>query len=134
MFGRMRSSRSRLSGVETPTSGRLLGATTLVANNVYDADGKLVGKLEEIIIDTKTGCVRHAVLAIGGVMGFGSRRFAVPWSTLSADPDYRRCVVDVTQMQFTAVQVPEGDPWLQRTDSTLLDDIGRARRPLGTKS
>ena len=134
MFERMRSPGSRSTDAEAPPPGRLLGATSLVANNVYDADGKLVGKLEEIVIDTTTGCVRHVVLAVGGVMGFGSRRFAVPWSTLRADPDFRRCVVDVSQMHFTAIEVPNGDPWLQRTGSTLVDGIGLARRPLDTKS
>ena len=96
----------------------LLGVSSLVANSVYDAEGTLVGKLEEILIDTRTGCVRHAVLAVGGILGLGRKRVAIPWSALKPDAQYRRCVVDVTQMQLTAVRVPDDDPWLQRNYST----------------
>jgi len=92
---------------------RLLGVGSLLANRVYDADGNFVGKLEEIVIDANTGCVRHAVLAIGGIMGIGRQRFAVPWSALTPDADLRRCVIDVTRMQLTAVRIPKDDPWLQ---------------------
>ena len=94
-------------------STSLLGMTSLVANSVYDAEGALVGKLEEIVIDIHTGCVRHVVLAVGGILGIGRRRLAIPWSALTPDTNYRRCVVNVTQMQLTAVRVPDDDPWLQ---------------------
>ena len=112
----------------------LLGVTSLVANRVYNAEGKLLGKVEEIVIDTRTGCVRHAVLTVGGCLGFGRRRLAVPWSTLTPDADYRRCVVDVTQMQLMAVQVPDDDPWLQRHSPTRANE-NNARRAhvLGAK-
>ena len=113
MFGG--SNKTRLpSSLDASTSACLLGMTSLVANSVYDAEGALVGKLEEIVIDTRTGCVRHVVLAVGGILGIGRRRLAVPWSALTPDANYRRCVVNVTQMQLTAVRVPDDDPWLQR--------------------
>ena len=113
MFGMTNT--NRISGSANVAKGAsLLGATSLVANRVYDAEGKLVGKLEEIVIDTRTGCVRHAVLTVGGILGLGRRRLAVPWSALTPDANYRRCVVDLTQMQLMAVQVPDDDPWLQR--------------------
>lgn len=120
MFGRTRSNRVAASA-GTALDASLLGVKSLVANSVYDAEGNLVGKLEEIVIDTRTGCVRHVVLAVGGVLGIGRRRLAVPWSALSPDARYRRCVVDVTQMQLTAVRVPDDDPWLQRNHSTRPD-------------
>jgi len=115
-------SRSYVQASANPGSSKLdslLGLRSLVANRVYDAEGNFVGKLEEIVIDTRTGCVRHAVLAIGGIMGIGRRRFAVPWSTLTPDANLRRCVIDVTRMQLTAVRVPKDDPWLQRSNPMI---------------
>ena len=47
--------------------GKLLGMKSLVANRLYDAQGNPVGKLEEIVLDVRTGCVRHVVVAVGGV-------------------------------------------------------------------
>jgi len=104
--------------------GKLLGMKSLVANRLYDAEGNPVGKLEEIVLDIRTGCVRHVVVAVGGVMGIGRRRFAVPWSALTPDADCRRCKIDVAQMRLTAVPIPEGDPWLQRIAPTRAVGTG----------
>jgi hypothetical protein len=132
MFSRPRSTHA---STDTAKNACLLGVQSLVANSVYDADGNLVGKLEEIVIDTRTGCVRHAVLAVGGIFGIGRTRLAVPWSALNPDTDYRRCTVDVTQMQLTAVRIPDNDPWLQGNASTQArESYSRPARVLGTRS
>lgn len=134
MFERIRRLGASPAVSQASKHGCLLGVRNLVGNNVYDADGNYVGRLEEIIIDPTAGCVRHAVLAVGGVMGLGGRRLAVPWSTLTPDPDYRRCVVDVTQMQFTATRVPKDDPWLRRADAThTIEDTVFVSRLLGRR-
>jgi sporulation protein YlmC with PRC-barrel domain len=111
----------------------LLGVRSLVANKLYDADGNFVGKLEEIVLDVRTGCVRHVIVAMGGVLGLGRRRFAVPWSALQPDAQYCRAVVDVAQMRLTAVPVPNDDPWLRRPAARQLTGVGlpRITRALG---
>jgi sporulation protein YlmC with PRC-barrel domain len=103
-----------------PHDSHLLGAQSLVANKLYDADGNHVGKLEEIVLDVRTGCVRHVIVAMGGFLGLGRRRFAVPWSALQPDARYCRAVVDVAQMRLTAVPIPDDDPWLRRPASASL--------------
>jgi hypothetical protein len=134
MFDRIRRLGSSPATAEASKHGCLLGVRDLVANSVYDAHANYVGKLEEIVIEPTTGCVRHAVLAVGGVFGLGRRRLALPWSTLTPDPTYRRCVVDVTQMPFTAVRIPENDPWLQRADLThTTEDTLFVSRLLGRR-
>jgi len=127
MFSRIKSDRIAANG-DIAKNARLLGVKSLLENSVYDADGNRVGTLEEIVIDTRTGCVRHAVLAVGGTLGIGRKRIAVPWSAVNADADYRRCIVDMAQMQLTAVRVPADDPWLQRNHSTQADGYSREAR------
>ena len=133
MFGRNTGNRSSAS-TDASKDACLLGVNSLVGNSVYDAEGNLVGKLEEIVIDTRTGCVRHAVLAIGGILGIGRKRVAIPWNALKPDANYRRCVVDVTQMRLTAVRVSDDDPWLQRSGSTHANENHpRPARMLATR-
>ena len=115
----MKQTNPRISGsVDATTTPCLLGTTSLIEDDVYDAAGKHLGEIEEIVLDVRTGCVRYAVLALGGFLGIGQKRFAVPWSALTPDVAYRRCTVDVALMRLMAVSVPRNDPWLQQSHPT----------------
>lgn len=95
-----------------------VGASSLLKAGVYDAAGTRLARIDDIILDARTGSVRFVVLALGGFLGIGRERFAVPWHVLAPDIDNGRCVVDVALLPFMAVSVPEDDPWLQRTART----------------
>ena len=124
MLNRMRSEQRISVTVNSTINACLLGTTSLIKDDVYDAAGKFLGEIDEIVLDVRTGCVRYAVLSLGGFLGIGRKRFAVPWRALTPDADYRRCIVDVALMQLMAVPVPQNDPWLQRTGPTWSDPTG----------
>lgn len=100
---------------DATTNDRLLGTTSLIRDDVYDAAGTFLGEIEELLIDARTGCVRYAVLAVGGFLGVGRKRFAVSWRAFSPDANYRRCIVDRVLMQLTAQSIPRDDPSLRHT-------------------
>src|SRR6185295_13347268 len=102
MFNRTRSNPRFTRRADVRTSNRSVGTTDLIEDEVYDTEGQFLGKIEEIVLDTRTGCVRHAVLALGGFLGIGRKRFAIPWSALTPDVDYRRCVANLAPMQLMA--------------------------------
>ncbi|MEO8848169.1 MAG: PRC-barrel domain-containing protein [Casimicrobiaceae bacterium] len=93
-----------------------VGASSLIEDDVYDPTGKRMGEVEEIILDIRTGCARYVVLSFGGFMGIGRKHVAVPWSALTPDLDYHRCVLDVAALYLMSVPVVNEDPWLQRYD------------------
>ena len=95
-----------------------VGASSLIKANVYDAAGHRLARIDDIILDNRTGSVRFVVLGLGGFLGIGRQRFAVPWHVLTPDIDDRRCIVDMALLPFVAVSVPEDDRWLQRTART----------------
>ena len=110
---------SQLSASAEPIAdATLLGTKSLIEDEVYDAGGKFLGEIEEIVLDVRTGCVRYAVLGLGGFLGIGRKRFAVPWSAITPDADYRRSVIDVALMHLMAVPVSANDPWLRRAERT----------------
>ncbi len=115
MFHGMRTRARIYSNADLTANPSHLGITSLIDDDVYDADGKCLGEVEEIIVDARTGCIRYAVLAFGGLLGFGRQRFAVPWFVLTPDSKYQRCVVDVGLMRITGRPVTPADPWLQQT-------------------
>src|ERR1017187_2628145 len=58
---------------------RVLAASTLAGDSVRNAAGEDLGKLDELMIDIKSGRVAYAVLSFGGVLRMGNKLFAVPW-------------------------------------------------------
>ena len=118
MFNRTASNPHVTTRAGVRTNIPFVGTTTLIEDEAYDAAGKFLGKIEEIVIDTGTGSVRYAVLGLGGFLGIGRKRFAIPWSALTPDVNHRRCVVKLTPAQLIARSIPDEDSWLQRTDPT----------------
>jgi sporulation protein YlmC with PRC-barrel domain len=85
-----------------PNSG-ILGARDLTGDSVYDAEGEYVGQMVQIMVDTRIGYVAWAVVAVGGFMGIGRRRLAIPWSMVTPDARYKRCSLTVDQDQLLGV-------------------------------
>ena len=52
---------------------------------VYDNNGEKLGSIESLMIDKRSGQVRHAVLEFGGFLGLGTDRYPLPWSMLKYD-------------------------------------------------
>lgn len=100
-----------------------VGTSRLINDDVYDAAGNRLARIEELILDTRSGSVRFVVLGIGGFLGMGRERFAVPWHVLAPDIHDGPCIADMALLPFTAVPVPEDDRWLQRTPGTSDREI-----------
>ena len=116
MFNSMRTNRRISARVDPTPDACLFKTTSLIEDDVYDAAGQFRGQIEDILIDARSGCVRYAVLALGGFLGIGRKRVAVPWSALTPDADHRRCIVDVTLMRLLALPVPQADRLVPRAD------------------
>src|SRR5450432_1502767 len=63
----------------------VMDAATLKGDNVVNAAGDGLGKVEAIMLDVTTGRIAYAVLTFGGVFGIGTKLFAIPWSALTLD-------------------------------------------------
>src|SRR5471032_2050742 len=73
----------------------LLGANTLIGNNVCNLAGETLGDIKEIMLDIRTGKVSYAVLSFGGFFSMGEKLFAVPWSLMALDTNNKCFVLDV---------------------------------------
>ena len=73
---------------------RLMGANTLIGNDVYNLQEEDLGDIEEIMLDMQSGEVSYAVLSFGGFLGLGDKLFAVPWKSLKLDTENKRFTLD----------------------------------------
>ena len=83
-------------------SASLLGARDLQGDAVYDSAGEYLGRIVEILVNVRVGCVAWAVVSAGGFLGIGRRRFAIPWSVISPDAQYKRCSLTIDKEQLMA--------------------------------
>jgi len=80
---------------DTGPGPRLLGAETLIGNDVYNLDEEDIGDIKEIMLDVATGGIAYAVLSFGSFLGMGEKLFAVPWSALKLDTENKRFILNV---------------------------------------
>lgn len=75
----------------------LMGANTLLGNDVYNRDDEDLGDIKELMIDMSTGRLAYAVLSFGGLMGLGDKFFAVPWAALTLDTVNKRFLLNTSK-------------------------------------
>ena len=101
----------------------LMGANTLVGNDVYNRESQDLGDIKEIMLDMRTGRVSYAVLAFGSFMGMGGKLFAVPWDALQLDTANKRFVLDVNKDRLQSAPGFDTAHWPDMADELWEKDI-----------
>lgn len=63
---------------------RDMRASKILGANVKGANGKDLGNVQDLIVDTSSGRANYAILAFGGFLGFGEKLFAYPMNQFNA--------------------------------------------------
>lgn len=95
---------------------RVLSATAIVGEEVVNAAGERVGKIEELMIDLDLGRVAYVVLSFGGVMGLGQKLFAIPFEALRIDPEGRDFVLNVDREKLRNAPGFDKHDWPRAAD------------------
>ncbi|KSW24196.1 MULTISPECIES: PRC-barrel domain-containing protein [unclassified Pseudomonas] len=111
------------SGTDPGPGPRLMGADTLIGNDVYNPQDEDLGDIKEIMLDTRSGRVAYAVLSFGGFLGMGEKLFAVPWSALTLDTAHKRFVLDVDKERLANAPGFDKDDWPDMQDPTWSKEI-----------
>jgi sporulation protein YlmC with PRC-barrel domain len=104
---------------------RVLSASTLAGDSVRNAAGEDLGKLDQIMIDIPSGKVAYAVLSFGGVLGMGSKLFAVPWSALKVDEDQKCLILDANKKKLENAPGFDKDNWPNMADNSWGSEVSR---------
>lgn len=111
--------------VETASQNlrRVLSASSLTGDRVYNRAGDDLGKLTDIMIDVSSGRIAYGVLSFGGFLGLGDKLFAVPWRRLSLEEDNKRFVLDVSKETLERAPGFDKDNWPDMTDPSWSAQI-----------
>lgn len=101
----------------------LMGANTLVGNDVYNLKQEDLGDIKDIMLDMRTGRVSYAVVAFGGFLGMGEKFFAVPWQALKLDTENKRFTLDTDRERLEKAPGFDKDNWPNMSDISWQRDI-----------
>ena len=102
---------------------QLMGADTLIGNDVYNLDEEDIGDIKEIMLDVATGNIAYAVLSFGSFLGMGEKLFAVPWSALKLDADNKRFILNIEKTRLQNAPGFDKSNWPNLADRTWANDI-----------
>ena len=88
----------------------LLAISEIKGARVINFQNQDVGEIDELIIDPDNGQIRFAVVGVGGFLGLGSTRVAVPWQALQITRENGRVryMLDATKERLEKAPRVEG--------------------------
>jgi D-3-phosphoglycerate dehydrogenase len=101
----------------------LMGANTLLGNDVCNLQEESLGEIKEIMLDMRTGRISYAVLSFGGFLGMGEKLFAVPWSALTLDTVNKRFTLNVTLARLEEAPGFDKDSWPDMADPAWVQGV-----------
>lgn len=97
---------------------RVLSASTLSSDDVYNTSGEKLGSIKELMLDIESGQVCYAVLSFGGFLSLGEKLFAVPWKALKVDTVNKRFIMDADEDRLKKAPGFDTDHWPNMADAT----------------
>jgi len=110
--------------LSTQGGGQYLARDLLLGNQVYNADGKIIGDIEDLILNSNNQ-IEGVVMGTGGFAGFGEKRVAVVLSALQIKNDNGK--ITITLPQATKEVLDALEPFQRTTPPKSLIDRAIAK-------
>ncbi len=94
-------------GKDANTPVRLLTASSIIGDKVYNRSDEKLGDIKDIMIDLSNGKVEYAIIEFGGFLGLGEKYFAIPLRLFQLDTDRHAFILD--QKKETLEKAPGFD-------------------------
>lgn len=102
---------------------RMLSANTLQGTDIKSPNGDSLGDIKDVMIDLTTGRVAYAVIAFGGLLGIGTKLFAVPLQALKQDAGNKCFIMDTTEEQLENAHGFDKDHWPDFADRNWQTEL-----------
>lgn len=104
-------------------------ASKISGMTVKNPDNKVLGSVEDVVIDLRNGKVRYLAVSYGGVLGIGDKLFAVPYNAFDCRPsdeeDEYFLVVNIDKQTLESAPGFDDDEWPNFADKRWSDKNDR---------
>jgi len=84
-----------------------------------------LGEICEIMLDKESGRTAYAVLDSGSFLGMGGKLFALPWNSISYDPNKECFILNVDKEKLKNAPGFDKDHWPDMADRTWGESISQ---------
>ena len=117
---------SAMASAAIDKSDRLIGSDKIGGAPVFNDAGDSLGSINTVMIDKRSGQIKYAVLALGGLLGVGVKYYPVPWKTLEYEWQIGGYFVDVAKSRLVDAPNYEGSDtpdWGDPSYGRQIDDF-----------
>ncbi len=102
---------------EARASYTIAAKKSVLGAKVINSGGEDLGKIEDLVIDTRNNRVAYAILSFGGLLGVGDKHFAIPWEALAFDLSEKVAVLNVDKDRLSNAPGFDKDSWPDMGDT-----------------
>ena len=100
-----------------------LTATSIIGDSVENTKGEQLGKIDNLMINLSTGKVEYAVIEHGGLLGVGSKLFAIPFDELQVDEVKEIFILNRDKDYVKDAPGFDSDHWPATNDHSYYDSV-----------
>ncbi|HET6373488.1 MAG TPA: PRC-barrel domain-containing protein [Candidatus Polarisedimenticolia bacterium] len=101
----------------------VVSASKIIGEAVINPDRENLGKVHELVIDTKQGSIAYVVLSFGGFMGLGNKLFAIPWKAFEFSSTEYKLILNVNQEKLKNAPGFDQESWPDFADRSFGERV-----------
>ncbi len=110
------SDQSQQSQMSSQFQPQLQRVDQLMGTDVTNDQGQKLGKVEDIVLDSRDRTINYVVVSYDGSLGMGNKLFAVPWSAIKMDAQKKHFVVNVSTDRIKSAPSFDKSHWPNMSD------------------
>ena len=96
---------------------------SILGMKVMNTEREDLGKIEDLVIDTRDSRVAYAILSFGGLLGMGDKHFVIPWQALTIDLSQRVALLQIDKDRLENAPGFDKDSWPDLDDAAWATSI-----------
>lgn len=97
----------------------VLSASSISSDKVKNLQGEDLGKIEDLMIDLKSGRVAYAVVSFGSGFMHSGKFLAIPWESLAVDQGDKKIILNVPRETLESAEGFDKDHWPDMADEAF---------------